>query len=80
MPLYEYKCGHCDHSYSQFRCVAERAGSECPHCGSIADKVISRTTFHLNGADPGFPTASDKWERRHEHGNMSELKRLGLRP
>lgn len=40
----------------------------CKECNEPARRIISVPTFHLNGADPGFPTAYDKWARDHEKG------------
>jgi len=39
---------------------------------------MSGGNFSLPGIDTGFPTAADKWARRHRKANHAELKELGI--
>lgn len=41
MPLYDYKCPHCEHVFEEMRPMAERATAECPRCGKAAEKTLS---------------------------------------
>ena len=42
MPLYEYKCGVCEHITSDFRGVEDRDNPVvCEICGCVAKKIIS---------------------------------------
>lgn len=38
----------------------------CKYCGAFTHRVISGTNFKLDGTDPAFPTAWDKWATQHE--------------
>ncbi len=33
MPIYEYRCGHCDHAYEKTQKMGARAPRKCPACG-----------------------------------------------
>jgi len=48
MPLYDFKCEHCEHEEELFIKLYARA-PECPSCGRSMIKLISATTFILNG-------------------------------
>ncbi len=39
---------------------------KCSWCGDLMQRIISGTSFKLDGTDPAFPTAYDKWARQHE--------------
>lgn len=43
-----------------------------------SERIISGGKFSLPGIDTGFPTAADKWARRHRKANKHNLKRLGI--
>ena len=79
MILYEYECQECGHEFAALNAIEDREKANCPICAGIARKLISAATPMLDGSDPGFPTAADKWEREHEKANLDELKSLGLR-
>lgn len=40
----------------------------CKECDNTAQRQRSVPNFQLNGADPGYPTAYDKWAKDHEKG------------
>lgn len=48
---------------------------ECPVCGLTALKVISPIAFHLDGCDPGFPGAYDRWAKDHKQRAVNEAKK-----
>ena len=39
---------------------------QCPQCELIAKRIISGTSFKLEGVTGDYPTAADKWTRLHE--------------
>lgn len=41
--------------------------TKCPVCQSEANMVYS-LNFKLDGTDPGYPTAYERWARSHERG------------
>ena len=40
----------------------------CHACSHVATKVRAVPKFHLDGTDPGFPDAHDRWAKDHENG------------
>ena len=46
----------------------------CKTCGETATRQITPVRFKLNGYDPGFPTAWDKWAKQHEKAGKAEPK------
>jgi putative FmdB family regulatory protein len=49
MPLYEYSCDKCKHTFELMRNVNETTKVNCPKCGLEAKKMISATSFQLKG-------------------------------
>ena len=50
----------------------------CPSCGAMTAPIVSGGNFSLPGTDTGFPTAADKWAKRHRKANKANLEELGL--
>lgn len=50
MPIYEYKCKKCGKEYEIFQKITDPALKTCRYCRGPAQKLISRTTFHLKGS------------------------------
>lgn len=70
--LFDFECEICDHV---FEALVDREVKEtdCPECGRNAVRKISPVRSKLDGTDPGFPGAYDKWARDHiKRGGMSE--------
>ncbi len=68
--LFDFKCpnGHVEESLVE----ADTNTSTCS-CGLSARRVISPVRSKLDGTDPGFPGAYDKWARDHmKRGGPSE--------
>lgn len=61
--FFEFKCKN-GHVFAK-RVDSEVRSFEC-ECGESANRIISRPSFILDGTDPGFPGAYDKWARDHE--------------
>ena len=54
MPTYEYRCPDCAHDFEKILKSADcKAPQDCPECGTVADKRVSRTNFVLKG--DGWP-------------------------
>ena len=51
MPIYEYGCQRCGHTFERLQKVSEAPIDECPACGAQGDvkKLISRSSFVLKG-------------------------------
>jgi putative FmdB family regulatory protein len=50
MPIYEYRCKKCGKEFEVFQRITEPAIKSCRFCKGSAQKLISRTTFHLKGS------------------------------
>jgi len=67
MPVYEYKCTKCGEVTDELRSMFVRdEDGVCPSCGSETHYRVSAPRTMLDGTDPGFPGAFDKWARQHE--------------
>lgn len=65
--IYEYKCPN-GHISTRLRKMANRHESTtCKVCGEQASFIVSAPTSMLDGTDPGFPDAYDKWAKVHEN-------------
>ena len=64
MILYEFKCE--DHgNFDKFAKLGVKEAA-CPECGATCGKVITPPRFILDGTDPAYPTAWDRWAKDHE--------------
>lgn len=61
----DFKCdnGHLFENFVEQDVTTSRCG-----CGANAKKIVSVPKFALDGTDPGFPTAFDRWAKDHEEG------------
>lgn len=50
MPIYEYRCKKCGKEFEIFQKMTDPARTSCKFCRGPAQKLISRTTFHLKGS------------------------------
>ena len=50
MPIYEYRCAACEHTFSQLQKISDAPISICPAChAERAEKVMSAPAFKLKG-------------------------------
>ena len=57
MPMYEYRCNDCEHTFEARQKFSDAPLSECPRCEGSVSKLISRTAFTLKGGgwyDQGY--------------------------
>ncbi len=51
MPIYEYKCSECNHSFESLQKLGDAPLVICPNCGRPAlNKLVSAAAFHLKGS------------------------------
>jgi putative FmdB family regulatory protein len=51
MPIYEYQCSSCQHTFEQMRRITDETTPDCPTCQSgDVHKLISLSAFHLKGS------------------------------
>jgi len=70
--LYDFKCdaGHITEGYVGY----ETTTISCD-CGSVANRIISPVRISLDGTDPNFVAAYDRWAKRHEDKQKQEAKK-----
>ena len=50
MPIYQFECKKCAHSWDDIRKMGEDAPGDCPECASDeTQKQLSLGNFHLRG-------------------------------
>lgn len=73
MPLYDFKCTECENKFEDMvpSTVTE---VNCTACGSVAKRLLSCPRIALDGTDPAFPSAWDKWEKSRKQKMAQERK------
>lgn len=64
MILYDFRCE--EHGIFERLAPSGAKVAECTECGKLGQRVVTAPKFRLDGTDPAFPTAWDKWGRDHE--------------
>lgn len=49
MPIYEYKCQKCHHTFEEIQKVNDPHVASCPKCDGTVERLISQTSFALKG-------------------------------
>ena len=50
MPIYEYECQACGHTFEEWQKMSDKPIRVCPKCKKRkVEKLISQTSFHLKG-------------------------------
>ncbi len=50
MPIYEYQCNACEHTFDLIQKIADKPVKKCPECGkNKAQKLVSAPSFQLKG-------------------------------
>lgn len=70
--LYDFKCSqeHITEGFVDY----ETTTISCS-CGNVANRIISPVRISLDGTDPNFVAAYDRWAKRHEEKQKQEAKR-----
>jgi putative FmdB family regulatory protein len=50
LPLYEYRCTRCGHSYDKIQKFSDELESVCPECGGELMRPLSAPAFQFKGA------------------------------
>ena len=73
--LYDFNCEHCGATFEGLAKLGANA-KKCPHCGSDAKRVpMAMPHIRLDGTDPAFSTAWDRWAKVHEAEHKRAIKR-----
>ena len=49
MPLYEYKCGKCAHTFEKIESYSAPETRKCPKCGAKAERVLAPPAIQFKG-------------------------------
>jgi len=49
MPIYEYRCTTCRHTFEVIQKLSDAPVATCAQCSGKLEKLVSRTSFHLKG-------------------------------
>ena len=72
MPIYEYKCQNCGHSFEVLQRISEEPLSACPECKKNAlKKLVSAPNFRLKGKG-WYETDFKKDNQKNLAGNKEE--------
>ena len=50
MPIYEYECTHCGNIEEALQKFSDKPLTKCRLCQGKLTKLVSQSTFHLNGS------------------------------
>ncbi|HEX20141.1 MAG TPA: zinc ribbon domain-containing protein [Acidiferrobacteraceae bacterium] len=51
MPIYEYRCEACGHTFETIQKLSDEPLRECPECGAVQlKKLVSAAGFQLKGS------------------------------
>lgn len=90
MPLYEYECGECHHTFERKQHFNEEPVSVCPQCGGKCRRLIHATPFIMRGGS-NFSASSSRssgqtdgmgefFESGNDFFDRSERKRSEVGP
>ncbi len=73
MPIYDYHCDHCGHSFSQVQSYKDQPLEKCPNCGKKPRRLIAPSAVVFKGSG-WYKTDSRPAEKseKSEKGEKSE--------
>lgn len=73
MPIYEYQCEACGHTFDTLQRISEDPLTDCPECGKPAlKKLVSAAGFRLKGSgwyETDFKSGGRKNVAREDKGS-----------
>jgi len=51
MPIYEYQCKNCDHTFEQILLNSDSPPQSCPECGQSVEKLMSAGSFTMSSGN-----------------------------
>ncbi len=73
MPIYEYRCEKCGHSFELLQKISAPTPEACPECGAAAvSRLISPVAFRLKGN--GWYETDFKTKNRHNLADPAQSK------
>ena len=50
MPLYEYQCTKCKHTFEKIQKFSDPPVTDCPQCGGVVEQLLSPPAIQFKGA------------------------------
>ena len=76
--LRDFHCDNCGADHERF--IDSGISTVTCDCGGTASRVVGMPRVALDGTDPGFPGAYEKWARIREDNARSKKKRSYAEP
>lgn len=82
MPIYEFKCNHCDQVFEKLQKLNDPIPGFCPHCGQqdSVHQLISAPHFRLAGKGWYETDFKKDGDRKHNLANKEPHHTLGKAP
>ena len=78
MPIYDYKCSHCEHEIEVIQKISDKPKTICPKCNTKSlKKLISAPSFRLKGG--GWYETTLKLAKRRIFLQTNPQKRINLK-
>lgn len=75
MPIYEYLCDNCKHSFEKLQKISDANILECPECGkNEAKRQVSAAGFRLKGSGWYETDFKSKPQTKNETKTKTEAK------
>jgi putative FmdB family regulatory protein len=73
MPIYEYQCNACDHTFDKLQKMSDEPIKQCPECGqNTVDKLVSAAAFQLKGTGWYVTDFKDKPKKEADKSDKKE--------
>jgi putative FmdB family regulatory protein len=83
MPLYEYRCKGCGHTFEVMQKFSDRTLRTCKLCRGRLEKLVSRTSFQLKGGgwyDQGYGSSKSGGKSTGSGGQSSKKPESAAKP
>ena len=75
MPIYEYRCKQCGHTFDKLQKMSDDALTNCPECQEeTLDKLVSAPSFQLKGQGWYATDFKDKGKSSKTESTSSDSK------
>ena len=79
VPIYEYRCNHCEHRLEMLQKISDEPAKTCPECGEDSLlKLVSAAAFKLKGTgwyETDFKDKKPNKDAKTNKGNKSDSKK-----
>ncbi len=79
MPIYEYRCNHCEHRLEKLQKISDDPAKTCPECGEDSlQKLVSAAAFKLKGTgwyETDFKDKKPSKDAKTSNGNKPDSKK-----